>query len=79
MSHRELLGAAYVILGPKGSQKVSRYTSPDFSSTALITIDMQQDTLDGQPLEVPGTSAILPTLKQILQSFRDAGGKCPEM
>lgn len=58
---------------PKGYPKVSRYTSPDFLSAALMTIDMQQDTLDGQPLEVPGTSAILPTLKQILHCFREAG------
>ena len=26
---------------------MSKYTLPDFSSAALITIDMQQDTLDG--------------------------------
>ena len=36
------------------------YTSPDFTSAALITIDTQCDTLDGQPLEIPGTSAALP-------------------
>ena len=52
---------------------MSKYTTPDFSSVALITIDMQQDTLDGQPFEVPGTSAILPTLKGLLHSFREAG------
>jgi nicotinamidase-related amidase len=52
---------------------VSTYILPDFSSAALITIDMQQDTLDGQPLEIPGTTALLPTLKSLLQSFRAAG------
>ena len=52
---------------------MSKYTTPDFSSVALITIDMQQDTLDNQPFEVPGTSAILPTLKRLLESFREAG------
>jgi nicotinamidase-related amidase len=52
---------------------VSTYILPDFSSAALITIDMQQDTLDGQPLEIPGTTALLPTLKSILQGFRAAG------
>ena len=52
---------------------MSKYTSPDYSSAALITIDMQQDTLDGQPLAIPGTSAILPTLKRLLQSFRETG------
>src|SRR5271167_3153735 len=34
---------------------------------------MQQDTLNDQPFEVPGTSAILPTLKRLLESFREAG------
>ena len=52
---------------------MSKYTVPDFSSAALITIDMQQDTLDGQPLEISGTTALLPTLKSLLQSFRAAG------
>src|SRR6266566_7848147 len=44
-----------------------------FSSVALITIDMQQDTLDGHPFEIPGTSAILPPLKRLLHYFREAG------
>ena len=52
---------------------MSKYTTPDFSSVALITIDMQQDTLDDQPFEVPGTSALLSTLKRLLESFREAG------
>ena len=51
---------------------MSKYTTPDFSSIVLITIDMQQDTLDDQPFEVPGTSAILPALKRLLESFREA-------
>lgn len=46
------------------------YTAPDFSSTALITIDTQHDTLDGQPLEIPGTSAILPQMRRLLGIFR---------
>ena len=52
---------------------MSKYTLPDFSSAALITIDMQQDTLYGQPFEIPGTSAILPILKSLLESFREVG------
>lgn len=50
----------------------SRYTQPDFSSIALITIDTQRDTLDGQPLEIPGTSAILPAMRDLLHAFRHA-------
>jgi nicotinamidase-related amidase len=52
---------------------MSTYTIPDFSSVALMTIDMQQDTLDGHPFEIPGTSAILPPLKRLLHRFREAG------
>jgi nicotinamidase-related amidase len=47
-----------------------RYTMPEFSSAALITIDTQLDTLDGQPLEIPGTSAALPNIERILAAFR---------
>lgn len=46
------------------------YTTPDFSSIALITIDTQRDTLDGQPLEISGTSAVLPTMEKLLRVFR---------
>lgn len=49
---------------------MDRYTKPDFSSIALITIDTQVDTLDGQPLEIPGTSAVLPRIRHLLQVFR---------
>ncbi|MDH5543310.1 MAG: cysteine hydrolase [Nitrospinota bacterium] len=37
---------------------------------ALITIDAQQDTLDGMPFEIPGTSAILPKIRRLLDLFR---------
>ena len=37
---------------------------------ALITVDTQRDTLDGEPLEIPGTSAILPRLQRLLHAFR---------
>jgi len=49
------------------------YTSPNFATAALITIDTQCDTLDGQPLEVAGTSAILPNLQALLKAMRAAG------
>jgi nicotinamidase-related amidase len=48
------------------------YTKPDFSSAALITIDTQRDTLDGQPLEIPGTSAALPNISDLLEAFRSS-------
>lgn len=52
---------------------MDKHTNPDFSSIALITIDTQQDTLDGQPFEIPGTSAILPNMKRLTHVFRKVG------
>ncbi len=49
---------------------MDKYIQPDFSSSALITIDTQKDTLDGQPLEIPGTSAILPAMLNLLDVYR---------
>lgn len=49
------------------------YLAPDFSSAALVTIDVQVDTLDGQPLEVPGTSAVIPQIAALTAMFRAAG------
>jgi nicotinamidase-related amidase len=50
----------------------SNYTSPDFRSMALITIDMQRDFLDGQPCGIPGTSEILNRLERLVTAFRRA-------
>ena len=47
--------------------------SPRFDQSALITIDTQIDTLDGQPLEIPGTTAALPAIATLTQSFRKSG------
>lgn len=49
------------------------YLAPDFSSAALITIDTQVDTLDGQPLEIAGTSAAVPRVAALAAAFRKAG------
>jgi nicotinamidase-related amidase len=49
-----------------------RYLTPDFAAAALITIDTQRDVLDGEPLEIPGTSAALPAMKRLLDAFRRA-------
>src|SRR4026209_2184361 len=45
-------------------------TEPDFASAALVTIDTQQDTLDGQPFEIAGTTAALPAGRLLLGAFR---------
>lgn len=47
------------------------YLEPDFSSAALVTIDTQVDTLDGQPLEIAGTSAAVPNIAALAAAFRD--------
>jgi nicotinamidase-related amidase len=51
---------------------MSRYTEPEWSNAGLITMDTQCDTLDGQPFAIPGTSAILPRMRAILEAFRAA-------
>jgi nicotinamidase-related amidase len=48
------------------------YTAPDFAAAALITIDTQRDVLDGQPLEIAGTSTVLPAMAGLLSAFRQA-------
>ncbi len=45
---------------------------PDYRSAALITIDVQVDTLDGQPAEIAGTSAAMPRIAALAAGFRDA-------
>jgi nicotinamidase-related amidase len=49
-----------------------RYLTPEFAAAALITIDTQRDVLDGEPLEIRGTSAALPAMKLLLDAFRQA-------
>jgi len=46
-------------------------TSPHWSRAALVTIDVQRDTLDGAPLEIPGTTAALPAIQRLAQVFRE--------
>ncbi len=52
---------------------MSRYTEPEHHRSALITIDTQRDTLDGQPFEIPGTSEAVPRMAALAASFRDRG------
>jgi nicotinamidase-related amidase len=58
---------------PHAHLQTDPYLAPDFLACALITIDTQCDTLDGGPLEIPGTSAALPNISAILDAFRSAG------
>jgi nicotinamidase-related amidase len=49
------------------------FTIPEYDRAALITIDVQNDTLDGGTLAVPGTSAILPQINRLCRTFRQTG------
>ncbi len=49
---------------------VDELTSPNWDSAALITIDLQADTLEGQPLEIPGTSAAAGNAARLGAAFR---------
>ena len=50
-----------------------RYTAPEFEKSALVTIDVQRDVLEGQPLEVPGSSAAAEAIGRLAACFRQAG------
>jgi nicotinamidase-related amidase len=49
------------------------WTSPEFNRAALLTIDVQQGTLDDQPFEIAGTSAALPKIARLCSAFRERG------
>jgi len=49
------------------------HTAPRFEAAALVTIDVQRDTLDGRALEIPGTSAALAAMAALADAFRRAG------
>ena len=48
-------------------------TEPRFGASALVTIDVQVDVLDGGPMEVAGTSAAVPAVASLAGAFRAAG------
>ena len=49
------------------------FAAPHLDRAALVTIDVQRDTLDGAPLEIPGTSAALGGMALLAEAFRSAG------
>jgi nicotinamidase-related amidase len=49
------------------------FTAPEYDRAALITIDVQNDTLAGGSFEVAGTSNILEPIRHLCQTFRTAG------
>ncbi|MGG1658010.1 cysteine hydrolase family protein [Brevibacillus sp. NRS-1366] len=50
------------------------YTSPNWNTSVLITIDTQNDfTLPNAPAEIIGTSDVLPNMKSVLEAYRTKG------
>jgi nicotinamidase-related amidase len=47
--------------------------SDQLATAALITIDVQRDVLDAGPLGVPGTAAVVPRIRRLVEAFRRAG------
>ncbi len=50
---------------------MDHWTKPDYDNAALVTIDVQRDTLDGQPFEITGTSQALPQIARLCETFRE--------
>jgi nicotinamidase-related amidase len=51
---------------------MDEYTAPEFDRSALVTIDTQQCTLDGEPFAVPGTTEVIPKISALTAAFRAA-------
>lgn len=50
------------------------YTTPNWNTSVLITIDTQNDfTLPNAPAEIHGTSNVLPNMKRVLEAYRTKG------
>jgi nicotinamidase-related amidase len=53
---------------------MNTYTEPRFTSSALITIDTQNDfTLDNAPAQIEGTKEVIPNMVQLIDSYRKRG------
>jgi nicotinamidase-related amidase len=57
----------------EGGHVTDTETAPNYGNAALITIDTQVDTLDGQPLEIPGTTAAIANISELCRMFRRTG------
>ena len=64
---------SYIVFGVANIKGSGPYTAPEFEKSALITIDVQRDVLEGQPLEIPGSSAAAGAIGRLADCFREAG------
>jgi nicotinamidase-related amidase len=52
---------------------IDPHLTPNWASSALLTIDVQHDFLSGAPHGVPGTTELLPAMADLAAAFRRAG------
>jgi len=51
-----------------------KYTNPDLSNSALVTIDVQRDfSIPGSPAEIPGTMSVVANIVKLLNAYRTRG------
>jgi nicotinamidase-related amidase len=53
--------------------RLSSSIEPRLASAALVTIDVQCDVLDGQALQIPGSTQALRAIARLAQAFRERG------
>jgi nicotinamidase-related amidase len=49
------------------------YTAPEFEKSALITVDVQCEFLDGGSCPIAGTASAVPKMARLARAFRVAG------
>ncbi len=52
---------------------MSRYTEPNWGSSALVVIDLQYDFVEGGASPIAGTAAIIPRVATLAAAFRASG------
>jgi len=52
---------------------MSRYTEPNWGSSALVVIDLQYDFVEGGASPIAGTAAIIPRVATLAEAFRASG------
>ncbi len=52
---------------------VDAHVRPHWERSALLTIDVQRDFLDGGAAPIPGTTGVLPRIAELVRAYRDAG------